>query len=448
MIIYKVGGAVRDQFLGKEPSDIDYVVTGATHEMMDNLGYKLVGLDFPVYLHPETQDEYALARIERKTGPKHTDFVSISDQSVTIEQDLLRRDLTINSIAMLLTDESVIIDPFNGRLDLENKVLRHTSDAFREDPLRVLRLARFTAKYVDFTVADETLSMVREMVSNGELRHLSKDRVWEETKKAFLCEKPSNYIDALDKFGALEYVFPDILKMKGVPQRADYHAEGDVFIHNQMVLEHASILSKDLKQEDKLLVRFGALFHDIGKAYTPFDLLYETDSNGKVTEKGFHFGHDKKDLVESKIKTAAEFMRMPNDYRDFAIDVAYVHQLVHDIKNISASKVVKMFNDLGLKNSLNKNLRYVENMMMSCHADSLGRLLTNKQGEIVLPPQDYPQQKIFLKYANEYLNTQVELKEWMEKYKIRNDKAPDGDLIKSTVTSIRVGKVKKAKKEI
>jgi tRNA nucleotidyltransferase (CCA-adding enzyme) len=455
MKVYKVGGAVRDQLLGKNPSDIDYVVTGATSEEMEKLGYTQVGLDFPVYLHPITKDEYALARIERKTGSKHTDFETFFDPSVKLEEDLSRRDLTINAMAELVSDENglvsrekvVMIDPFNGKKDLENRVLRHVSPAFREDPLRVLRLARFTAKYVDFTIAEETMDMVKKMVLNGELKHLSADRVWEETKKAFLCEKPSNYIDALDKFGALSYVFPDILKMKDVPQRADYHAEGDVFIHNQMVLDQACLLSKDLKENDKLLVRFGALFHDIGKAYTPYDLLYGKDEDGKVIVKGNHFGHDQKEVVEEKIKEAAKFIRIPNDFRDFAIDVAYVHQLVHDIKNLSPSKVVKMFNDLGLKNSLNKNMRYIDNLMLACHADSLGRLLT-KDNQIVLPPQDYPQKKVFLKYANEYLNTHEELQKWMVKYKERNDKQPSGDLIRSQMTQIRVNKVKKSKNDI
>lgn len=450
MEIYRVGGSVRDQLLGKVPSDLDYVITGMTSEdiiEMEKQGYKQVGLDFPVYLHPETGDEYAIARIERKTGLKHTDFEMMFDSSVTIEEDLLRRDLTINAIAVSLKDESIIIDPYNGRDDIKNKVLRHVSDAFAEDPLRVLRLARFMAKFTDFTVADETLKMVRKMVRKGELNHLSPDRVWEETKKALLCEKPSRYIDALDAFGALEYVFPSVLKMKGIPQRADYHAEGDVYVHNQLVLDKASEISMHLKDNDKLLVRIGVLFHDIGKPYSSHDDLYNKDG----TPKGNHHGHDKKELVEEKIKEAAAKIRMPNEYRDFAIDVAAQHQKIHaltDPKNgLSGSKVVKMFDEIGLKNNLNKNLNYVENLLMACHADSLGRKL-NLTGVIIEPPQDYPQAKWFLRYANEYLDTKKELAEWVEKYKQRNEKDPDGNMIKIRVVEIRVNKMNRAKKDL
>lgn len=442
MEIYRVGGAVRDALLGKTPSDIDYVVTGATPKEMEDLGFELVGADFPVYLHPETKDEYALARIERKTGLKHTDFETVFDTSVTIQDDLMRRDLTINAIAVSEKDPTVIIDPYNGVKDIENKVLRHVSDAFREDPLRVLRLARFTAKFTDFTIAEETVEMVKKMVRNGELNHLSPDRIWLETKKAFLCEKPSNYIESLDKFDALSYVFPDILKMKGVPQSEEHHAEGDVYIHNQMVLDKASELSKNLNDRDKLLVRMGALFHDIGKAYTPFDLLYNPDGS----MRGAHHGHDKLDLVTEKIKKASEVMRIPTDIIDFVIDVASQHQNIHRMKELSPSTVVQMFNEIGLKNNLNKNFKYVDNMLMACHADSLGRL-KKKNGIISLPEQDYPQAQLFLKYVNKYLNTQQELAEWMEKYKIRNEKNPTGELIKTRVHAIRVGKIKQAKNE-
>lgn len=442
MEIYRVGGAVRDQLLGKDPSDIDYAVTGATPEQMEKLGYTMVGADFPVFLHPETKDEYALARIERKTGKKHTDFESVFDTSVTIEDDLKRRDLTINAIAINDRDHSIIVDPFNGREDIKNKVLRHVSDAFREDPLRVLRLARFTAKFTDFTVADETVKMVREMVKNGELNHLSPDRIWMETKKAFLSEKPSNYIAALDNFGALQYVFPDILKMKGVPQRDDYHAEGDVFIHNQMVLDAASKLSENLKENDKLLVRFGAAFHDIGKAYTPYNLLYNDD--GSV--KGLHHGHDGLELVSEKIKAASKLIRMPSDVTQFIVDVASQHQNIHAMKELSPSKVVKIFDEIGLKNNINKNYSYISNLLMACHADSLGRKL-KKDGVIIDPPTDYPQAQLFIKYANKYLNTQQELAEWMQKYKERNEKNPEGLLIKAKVTEIRVNEIKKIKKQ-
>lgn len=440
MKTYLVGGAVRDKLLGKNPNDLDYIVVGSSPEEMIALGYDQVGADFPVFLHPESKDEYALARTERKTGNGYLDFETVFDKSITLEDDLLRRDLTINAMAQ--DENGVIIDPYNGMKDLKNKKLRHVSVAFKEDPLRILRVARFCAKMPEFTIADDTLLMLKEMIKKGEANNLKRERIWKEFEKAFTSSKPSRFIEALDEIGALQIILPEIKKMQGVPQRDDYHAEGDVYVHTLMVLDEATKLSKDLPDEDKILVRMSALLHDVGKAYTKHSLLYNED--GSVL--GHHHGHDGIDIVKSKINVIAERLCFPTNIKVFCVDVAFGHQKLHSLKVMSPAGINKMFNELSIKQKTEtgKEMRYVNNFVMSCHADSLGRLI-KKDNIVSLPPKDYPQGDLFIKYFNEYSNCKSELASWMEKYIERNDKKPQGETIKSRLNQIRVSKIKKIK---
>lgn len=437
---YIVGGAVRDKLLGKTPNDIDYVVVGSTPEEMIDLGFEEVGADFPVFLHPITRDEYALARTERKTGLGYNDFETNADKKITLEEDLSRRDLTVNAMAM--DENGVLIDLFGGQKDLKNKQLRHVSPAFRDDPLRIIRIARFCAKMKGFTIAPETKTMLQEMVANGEIDHLTPERIWKDFEKAMVSDDPARFLEALDEVGALKVILPEIYKMKGIPQRRDYHAEGDVYIHVLMVLREATELSKDLPDKDKMLVRMSALLHDIGKAYTPAHLLY--DEYG--AEKGSHFGHDDEKLVTSKIKAISERMRMPKDIEGFCIDVAMMHQRVHTISKMSPKGITKMLNELNIRQKAGpgNEERYINNFLMSCYADSLGRkVLENDM--VVDPPVEYPQQDLFRKYFKEYANCSTELQSWIKEYSARNDKAPQGELIKDKLHSIRVNKITQSK---
>lgn len=437
MKIFIVGGAVRDKLLGKNPSDIDYVVVGSTPEEMLSLGYEQVGADFPVFLNPDTNDEYALARTERKTGAGYLDFETKFDKTITLEDDLLRRDLTINAMAM--DEDGNVIDPFNGMKDLENKVIRHVSEAFKEDPVRVLRVARFMAKMPDFTIAHETKEMLKEMVSNGEVDNLKPDRIWKEFVKAFNTDNPERFINTLQELGALKVILPEIEKMRGVPQRADYHAEGDVYIHTLMVLKEACKLSKGLPENDKLFVRMSALFHDIGKAYTPNHLLYEDD--GSI--KGHHHGHDSKEIVEPKIREVGKRLRMPKAIEDFCVDVGIFHQKIHQIKKMSPRGITKMFNELSIRQKAGNGNedRYIDNFMMSCYADALGRKVT-VNNEIQDAPKEYPQQDIFRTCFKEYSNCSADLQNWIKTYTERNEKKPEGELIKTRLYDIRVKKLK------
>lgn len=440
---YIVGGAVRDKLLGKTPNDIDYVVVGSTPEEMLDLGFEEVGADFPVFLHPITRDEYALARTERKNGLGYTDFVTKFDKTITLEDDLMRRDLTVNAMAM--DENGVIIDPFGGQKDLKAKKLRHVSEAFKDDPLRILRVARFCAKMEGFTMADETKTMLQDMVSNGEIDNLKPERIWKEFEKAMVSDDPARFLEALDEVGALKVILPEIYKMKGVPQRRDYHAEGDVYTHVLMVIREAAKLAKDLPDKDKLLVVLSALFHDIGKAYTPAHLLY--DEYG--AEKGSHFGHDDERLVTSKIKAISERMRMPKDIEVFCIDVAMMHQRVHTISKMSPKGITKMFNELNIRQKAGpgNEERYINNFLMSCYADSLGRKVLEND-KVVDPPVEYPQQDMFRKYFKEYANCSTELQSWIKEYSARNDKQPQGELIKDKLHSIRVNKITQSKPKV
>ena len=434
MKIYLVGGAVRDEILGVPSNDKDYVVVGSSPKEMKSFGFIQVGKDFSVFLHPETKDEYALARKESKNGNKHTDFEFNWESSITLEEDLLRRDLTMNAIAK--DNEGNYIDPYNGMEDIKNKVLRHVSKDFKDDPLRVLRVARFAAKNPDFKLARETKDFMVNMVKNGELNHLTPERVWKEMEKALTSIEPSNFIDVLDEVGALKIILPEIKAMQGVPQREDYHAEGDVYIHNQMVLKEATFLTKEMESEEKSLIRFAALCHDFGKTKTSMDLLYHED--GSI--RGNHFGHEKKELVEPMISEFCNRLKIPNKFKKIAIDVAVNHQRIHGIKNISPRKMVKMLNEINP--SQKGGFNYINMIIKACEADAFGRMYLNENKEKVAPMKDYPQGDILIKGYEAYQDIKEKLSTWMINYEKNNEKKPTGDLIKSKVHEARVSSIK------
>jgi len=296
---YLVGGAVRDKLLGLTVKDRDWVVVGSDTNKMLALGFKQVGADFPVFLHPETSEEYALARTERKSGKGYQGFECNSSETVTLEEDLLRRDLTVNAIAEDI--HGALIDPYHGAIDLQNRVLRHVSPAFSEDPLRVLRLARFAARFsaLGFKIAEETLQLCRQISHSGELTHLSPERVWQETQTALTTNSPEVYFEVLSEVGALEILFPEIAKLFGVPQPEKYHPEIDCGVHALMSLAQATLISTQPS------VRFAALIHDLGKALTP------------AREWPRHFAHEKTGL--KPITALCRRIEAPNDFKDLAL---------------------------------------------------------------------------------------------------------------------------------
>lgn len=324
---YYVGGVVRDYFMGVPNKDTDYVWTGATPADLLDMGMKQVGADFPVFIDAE-KNEHALARRERKTGEGYHGFTCEFGTDVTIEEDLYRRDITINSIAINTTNRGQeIVDPYNGRNDIKNRIIRHTNpDAFKDDPVRVLRVARFLARWVDFEVAPETFKLLEEMVASGELKTLQPDRVWKETEKALSEKMPSRFFVFLQMIGALEQVFPEIHALIGVPQPYKHHPEGDCFVHTMMVLDQMS------EAMDSPVARFAALCHDLGKATSDKDNLPH------------HYGHEARgaDIVEEMAKR----LPLPNEYKDIAIAVAKYHTHIHNFLKLNAKTIVKMFDDL------------------------------------------------------------------------------------------------------
>jgi tRNA nucleotidyltransferase (CCA-adding enzyme) len=350
MKTYLVGGAVRDELLGLPVRERDWVVVGAMPGDLTALGYKAVGKDFPVFLHPQTNEEYALARTERKSGPGYRGFVVSASPEVTLEQDLERRDLTINAIAKNM-DTGEIIDPYGGRVDLQNRILRHVSAAFVEDPVRVLRLARFAARFAPFgfQVAPETLTLLREIAASGELDALVPERVWQETQRALTEKTPQRFFTTLQEADALRVIFPELDALYGVPQPAQWHPEIDTGIHTMMVLEQAARLSDDP------IVRFAALVHDLGKGTTPKDILPR------------HIGHEVRsvDLVEQLCTR----LRIPNEYRECAVAVARQHGKVHNALELRPSTLLEL---LEAVDAFRRPARF-EQFLLACEADARGR---------------------------------------------------------------------------
>ncbi|RMA60428.1 tRNA nucleotidyltransferase (CCA-adding enzyme) [Acidovorax sp. 100] len=352
MQIYMVGGAVRDKLLGRPVNDHDWVVVGATPGQMLAQGYLPVGRDFPVFLHPETREEYALARTERKSGRGYRGFVVQSSPDVTLEEDLSRRDLTINSIASS-TDESGatrLFDPYHGEKDLRARVLRHVTDAFREDPVRILRVARFAARFTDFTVAPETMQLMREMVAHGEVDHLVAERVWQELARGLMEAQPSRMFEVLRGCGALAVLLPEVERLWGVPQRAEYHPEVDTGVHLMMVLDMAARL------QAPLTVRFACLAHDLGKGTTAADVLPR------------HIGHEERSA--ELLKDVAERLRVPVDCRETAEVVAREHGHIHRSADLSAAALVRL---LERCDAIRKPERFAE-VLLACECDARGRL--------------------------------------------------------------------------
>ncbi|WP_318363454.1 multifunctional CCA addition/repair protein [Enterobacter sp.] len=346
---YLVGGAVRDALLKLPVKDKDWVVVGATPQEMLDAGYQQVGRDFPVFLHPKSHEEYALARTERKSGFGYTGFSCYAAPDVTLEQDLLRRDLTINAMAQ--DDDGTIIDPYNGLSDLKMRVLRHVSPAFNEDPLRVLRVARFAARYahLSFRIADETLALMREMTAAGELEHLTPERVWKETENALGSRNPQVYFMVLRECGALKVLFPELDILFGVPAPAKWHPEIDTGIHVLMTLSMAAMLSPDLD------VRFATLCHDLGKGLTPKHLWPRHHGHGPAGVR----------LVENLCTR----LKVPNELRDLAKLVAEYHDLIHTLPILKPQTIVKLFDAI---DAWRKPQR-VEQIALTSEADVRGR---------------------------------------------------------------------------
>ena len=352
MQIYMVGGAVRDKLLGRPVNDHDWVVVGATPEQMLALGYLPVGRDFPVFLHPETREEYALARTERKSGRGYRGFVVQTSPDVTLEEDLARRDLTINAIAISAEPSSAAghFDPYGGERDLHAGVLRHVTDSFREDPVRILRVARFAARFTDFTVAPETMQLMREMVAHGEADHLVAERVWQELARGLMEAQPSRMFEVLRQCGALAVVLPEVDRLWGVPQRAEYHPEVDTGVHLMMVLDMAARLQAPLG------VRFACLVHDLGKGTTPADMLPR------------HIGHEQRSA--KLLKGLCERLRVPTECREIADVVAREHGNIHRSGELGAAALVRLIERC---DGIRKPARFDE-ILLACECDARGRL--------------------------------------------------------------------------
>jgi len=350
MRIYLVGGAVRDQLLGRAVADRDYVVVGATPQQMLARGFRAVGKDFPVFLHPQTQEEYALARTERKTGHGYHGFAFHAEPTVTLEQDLARRDLTIN--AMARSDDGTLVDPFGGAQDLQARLLRHVSPAFAEDPVRVLRVARFAARYatLGFRIAAPTLALMRAMVEAGEVDHLVAERVWQETRKALTEPTPAAFVRALRDCGALRRVLPEVDALYGVPQRAEFHPEIDTGTHVELVLDMAAELAPG---DD--IVAFCALTHDLGKALTP------------AAELPRHVMHEQRGLAPLRALCAR--LKVPAEHAALAALVCRHHLEAHRAFELRPATVLKLIEQLDALRRPERLTRF----LLACEADQRGR---------------------------------------------------------------------------
>ena len=367
---YLVGGAVRDALMGLPVQDHDWVVVGATPQMLLDQGYLQVGLDFPVFLHPQTKEEYALARTERNTAPGYHGFAVHAAPDVTLEEDLARRDLTINSIAILSEytgargqfglnasgaalfgpDADALVDPYGGRQDIANKVLRHVTPAFREDPVRILRLARFAARFTDFTVAPETQTLMCEMVDSGEVDHLVAERVWQELSRGLMEAQPSRMFAVLRDCGALARLLPELDRLWGVPQSVEHHPEVDTGVHVMMVLDMAARLGAPLA------VRFACLTHDLGKGTTPADMLPR------------HIAHEVRSA--KLLKDVCQRLRVPVECKELADVVAREHGNIHRSGTLNAAAVVRL---LERCDAFRKPARFGE-VLLACECDARGRL--------------------------------------------------------------------------
>jgi tRNA nucleotidyltransferase (CCA-adding enzyme) len=360
MDIYLVGGAVRDALLARDTQtaahfDRDWVVVGATPEAMTAQGFLPVGKDFPVFLHPQTREEYALARTERKTAPGYHGFHFHTDPSVTLEDDLARRDLSINAMAVAQAEaddpaSARIIDPYGGRQDLEHRVLRHVTHAFAEDPVRILRLARFAARFPDFSVAPETQALMAHMVEAGEVDHLVPERVWQELSRGLMEQRPSRMFEVLRACGALARLLPEVDRLWGVPQRADYHPEVDTGVHLMMVLDMSARLGASLP------VRFACLGHDLGKGNTPPDVLPR------------HIGHEERSV--RLLKGVCERWRVPRESRELADVVAREHGNIHRSGDFGPAAVLRL---LERCDAIRRPERFVD-VLLACECDARGRL--------------------------------------------------------------------------
>lgn len=348
MQTYMVGGAVRDALLGLPVNDRDWVVVGATPDEMALAGFLPVGRDFPVFLHPQTREEYALARTERKTGRGYHGFAFHADPGVTLAEDLGRRDLTINAMAQ--DEAGTLIDPFHGRADLKARVLRHVTDAFREDPVRILRLARFAARFAEFSVAPETLQLMREMVEAGEADALVAERVWQELARGLMEHTPSRMFEVLRACGALARLLPEVDRLWGVPQRAEYHPEVDTGVHLMMVLDMGAKLRASLP------VRFACLVHDLGKGTTPEHVLPR------------HIGHEERSA--RLLKQVAQRLRVPTECSELADVVAREHGNIHRSSEFGAAAVVRL---LERCDAFRKPQRFAD-ILLACECDARGRL--------------------------------------------------------------------------
>lgn len=367
MDIYRVGGAVRDRLLGLSSQDTDWVVVGSTPQELLALGFQPVGQSFPVFLHPTTKEEYALARTEKKTGPGYKGFICDFEPTVTLEEDLSRRDLTINAIAEAAS--GLLIDPYGGQQDIQNKILRHVSPAFVEDPVRVLRVARFMARYacLGFQIAPETMQLMQEIVSAKELESLKTERIWMEFQKALSEPTPAAFIQTLRACGALLVVLPEVDRLYGVPQPPEHHPEVDTGLHIELVLSQAARLSADPK------VRFAALLHDVGKGVTPPQYWPK------------HHGHEEKG--RPIVQKICERLQVPRDYASLALAVAENHGLIYRLSDLKAEMVLKILHRLDIFRSP----EILTSFLFACEADHRGRPGFEEKS--------YPQAALFRQYA-------------------------------------------------
>jgi tRNA nucleotidyltransferase (CCA-adding enzyme) len=358
MPVFVVGGAVRDALMGLPVNDRDWVVVGSTPEAMTAEGFMPVGKDFPVFLHPQTREEYALARTERKTARGYKGFAVQASPDVTLEEDLARRDLTVNAMAvpeaLAHAEPSAwagqIVDPHGGERDLKNKVLRHVTEAFAEDPVRILRVARFAARFADFSVAAETMALMRQMVADGEVDHLVPERVWQELAKGLMSERPSRMFEVLRACGALRVLLPELDRLWGVPQRAEYHPEVDTGVHMMLVMDMAACLNTPLA------VRVACLMHDLGKGTTPADVLPR------------HIGHEGRSV--KLLQKVCERLRVPTEAKELAEVVAREHGNIHRSAELGPEALMRL---LERCDAIRQSERFAL-VLQACECDARGRL--------------------------------------------------------------------------